>query len=101
VKGGGYVGFRKTIKHPLVDYELVYNVPYSVFTFGRIYAPAFLTSPYLPYRVDYKQGCGAGTGTGRNRIHLGTLGPEPYSEYGSGSGYKEMKQKTQKNVLEV
>ncbi len=51
------------------------------------------------------QGCGAGTGTGtgRNRIHLGTLEPEPepYSEYGSGSGYKEMKQKTQKNLLEV
>jgi hypothetical protein len=47
------------------------------------------------------QGCGAGTGTGRNRIHLGSpaLEPEPYSEYGSGSGYKEMKQKTQKNLL--
>ncbi len=47
------------------------------------------------------QGCGAGTGTGtgRNRIHLGTLAPEPepYSEYGSGSEYKEMKQTTQKN----
>jgi hypothetical protein len=55
----------------------------------------------------FKQGCGAGTGTGtgRNRIHLGTLEPEPepYSEYGSGSGsgYKEMEQKTQKNLLEV
>jgi hypothetical protein len=51
------------------------------------------------------QGCGAGTGTGtgRNRIRLGTLEPEPepYSEYGSGSEYKEMKQKTQKNLLEV
>jgi hypothetical protein len=47
------------------------------------------------------QGCGAGTETGWNRIHLGTLEPEPepYSEYGSGSGYeyKEMKQTTQKN----
>jgi hypothetical protein len=43
------------------------------------------------------QGCGAGTGTGRNRIHLGTLEPEPYSEYGSGSEYKGMKQTTQKN----
>jgi hypothetical protein len=44
------------------------------------------------------QGCGAGagTGTGGNRIHLGTLAPEPYSEYGSGSGYKEMKQTTKK-----
>jgi hypothetical protein len=42
-----------------------------------------------------KQGCGAGTG--RNRIHLGTSAPEPYSKwYGSGSGYKEMKQTTQK-----
>jgi hypothetical protein len=27
--------------------------------------------------------------------------PEPYSEYGSGSGDKEIKQKTQKNVLKV
>ncbi len=53
--------------------------------------------------VFREQGCGAGTG--QNRIHLGTLEPEPelYSEYGfgSGSGYKEMKQKTQKNLLEV
>jgi hypothetical protein len=34
----------------------------------------------------------------RNRIHLGisALEPEPYSEYGSGSGYKEMKQTTKK-----
>jgi hypothetical protein len=49
-------------------------------------------------RRPLDQGCGAGTGTGQNRIHLGTLEPEPYSEYGSGSGseYKEMK-KTQKN----
>ncbi len=30
----------------------------------------------------------------RNRIHLKTLEPEPYSEYGSGSGseYKKIKQ---------
>jgi hypothetical protein len=30
---------------------------------------------------------------------LGTSAPEPepYSEYGSGSGYKQMKQTTQKN----
>jgi hypothetical protein len=45
------------------------------------------------------QGCGAGTGTGtgRNRIHFGTLEPETYWEYGSGSGseYKELKQTTQ------
>jgi hypothetical protein len=51
--------------------------------------------------MSFNQGCGAGTGTGtgRNRIHLGTLEPEPYSEYGSGSGseYKEMKQTTPKN----
>ncbi len=49
--------------------------------------------------TGYFQDCGAGTGTGRNRIHLGTPAPEPepYSEYGSGSGYKEMKQKTIKN----
>ncbi len=35
-------------------------------------------------------------GTGQNRINLGTPAPEPepYSEYGS--GYKEMKEKTQK-----
>jgi hypothetical protein len=35
----------------------------------------------------------------RNCIHLGTLAPEPepYSEYGSGFRYKEMKQKSQKN----
>jgi hypothetical protein len=47
----------------------------------------------------FKQGCGAGNGAGRNRIHLETLAPEPepYSEYGSGSEYKEMKQTTQKN----
>ncbi len=44
------------------------------------------------------QGCGAGTGTGRNRIHLETLEPEPYSEYGSGSEYKKMKQTTPKNL---
>ncbi len=51
----------------------------------------------------WMQGCGAGagTGTGQNRIHLGTLAPEPYSEYGSGSGYKEMKQTTQKILLKV
>jgi hypothetical protein len=32
---------------------------------------------------------------------FGTPAPElePYSEYGSGSGYKEMKPKTQKNLL--
>ncbi len=58
-------------------------------------------------KIAIYQGCGAGTGTGtgtgQNRIHLGILEPEPepYSEYGSGSGYKEMKQKTQKNLLEV
>jgi hypothetical protein len=47
----------------------------------------------------YYQGCGAGTGTGtgRKRIHLETLEPEPYSEYGSGSEYKKMKQTTPKN----
>ncbi len=45
--------------------------------------------------TSYSQGCGAGTG--RIRIHLGTLATEPYSEYGSGSEYKEMKQTTQKN----
>jgi hypothetical protein len=44
----------------------------------------------------FNQGCGAGTGTGtgRNRIQLGI--PEPYSEFGSGSGYKEMKKNTKK-----
>jgi hypothetical protein len=50
---------------------------------------------YLVYLEGTHQVCGAGTGTGRNRIHLGT--PEPYSEYGSGSEYKEMKKTTQKN----
>ncbi len=42
-------------------------------------------------------------GTGRNRIHSGTLALElePYSEYGSGSGYKEMKQTIQKIYLKV
>jgi hypothetical protein len=33
----------------------------------------------------------------RNRIYLETLEPEPYSEYGSGSEYKKMKQTTPKN----
>jgi hypothetical protein len=47
--------------------------------------------------TPFQQGCGAGTGPGRIRIHLGTLAPEPYAEYGSGSEYKEMKQTTQKN----
>jgi hypothetical protein len=58
-------------------------------------------SRYCPFKGTVRQGCGAGTG--RNRIHLGTPAPEPYSEYGSstGSGYKEMKQKTQKNLLKV
>ncbi len=44
------------------------------------------------------QGCGAGTGTGQNRIHLGAPAsePEPYSEFSSGSGYREMKQKLKK-----
>jgi hypothetical protein len=46
-----------------------------------------------------RQGCGAGTGP--NRIHLGTPATEPYSEYGSGSEYKEIEQKTQKNLLKV
>jgi hypothetical protein len=46
---------------------------------------------------SFLHGCGAATGTGRNRIHLKP--PEPYSEYGS--GYKEMRQKTHKNVLKV
>ncbi len=67
----------------------------------------FKTTPQILYTsllycgIRFKQGCGAGTGTGRNRIHLGspTPEPEPYSEYGSGSGYKEIKQKTQKNLL--
>jgi hypothetical protein len=46
------------------------------------------------------QGNGAGTGTrtGRKRIHLGISAPELYSEYGSGSGYKEMKKTTQKKL---
>ncbi len=51
-------------------------------------------------KYRFRQGCGAGagtgTGTGRNRIHLGTSEPEPYSEYGSGSEYKEMKQNNSK-----
>jgi hypothetical protein len=42
------------------------------------------------------QGWGAGIETGRNRIHLGSPEPEPYSEYGSGSEYKKMKQTTKK-----
>jgi hypothetical protein len=56
-----------------------------------------ITSLLHQLSVTKIQGCGAGTG--RNRIHLGTLEPEPepYSEYGSGSEYKEMKQTTQKN----
>jgi hypothetical protein len=39
----------------------------------------------------------------RNRIRNTVPVPVPKSpnEYGSGSGYKEMKQKTQKNLLEV
>jgi hypothetical protein len=48
------------------------------------------------HTTGYQQGCGAGTGTGQNRIHLGTSEPEPYSEYGSGSESKELKQTTQK-----
>jgi hypothetical protein len=44
--------------------------------------------------LSWNQGCGAGTG--RNCINLGTLAPELYSEYSSGSEYKEMKQTTQK-----
>ncbi len=58
-----------------------------------------LTSDKIPsggWYNGFEQGCGAGTG--RNHIHLGTPAPEPepYSEYDSGSGYKGMKQKTQK-----
>jgi hypothetical protein len=30
---------------------------------------------------------------------LGTPEPEPYSEYGSGSGYKEMKQKIKNKLI--
>jgi hypothetical protein len=54
--------------------------------------------PYKPV-LPIQQGCGTGTGTGRNRIHLETSEPEPepYSEYGSGSEYKKMKQTTPKN----
>jgi hypothetical protein len=42
----------------------------------------------------FDQACGAGTG--RNRIHLGIS--EPYSEYGSSPGNKEIKQTTQKKI---
>ncbi len=54
---------------------------------------------HIIYQIKHSsnQGCGAGTGTGQNRINFGTLEPEPYSEYGSGSEYKEMKQTTQEN----
>ncbi len=63
-------------------------------------------SQVLMYTAEdtHRQGCGAGawtgtgTGTGRNRIHLRTSAPEPepYSEYGSGSGYKEMSKQLKK-----
>ncbi len=36
-----------------------------------------------------EQGCRAGTGTGWNSIYLGSPEREPYSKYGSGSGYKK------------
>ncbi len=65
--------------------------------------PFTVSSAFRTYEVCSEQGCGAGTGTGtgRNRIHLGTSEPEPYSEFGSGSEYKEMKQTTQKKKTQV
>ncbi len=68
---------------------------------GHGHDPTVAAATTQRSRSPASQGCGAGagtgTGTGRNRIHLGTLEPEPYSEYGSGSEYKEMKQTTKKN----
>jgi hypothetical protein len=50
-------------------------------------------------QLPFHQGCGAGTGTCRNRINFGVSGQELYSEYSSGfgSGNKKMKQTAKKN----
>jgi hypothetical protein len=50
------------------------------------------------FDMSRKQDCEAGTGTGLNRINLGTPAPEPVPYLVYGSGYEEMKQTTQNNL---
>jgi hypothetical protein len=63
--------------------------------YGNGFSHGLLKKAFLYIKESGRyQGCGAGTRTGQNRNHLGT--PELYSEYGSGFGNKEMKQKLKK-----
>jgi len=41
--------------------------------------------------VQYQQGCGSGSGSVLDPYSIGSVDPDPYSEYGSGSGSRRAK----------
>jgi hypothetical protein len=48
----------------------------------------------------YNQGCGSGSGSVLDPYSIGSVDPDPYSEYGSGSGSRraKMTQKVDNNL---